>query len=1529
MTNYYSERIGLIEHISAKMRRYGQDKDKETAQDYKALQYGFVSDFVRSEYDQFGELENYDKSVEPTQEELCSYGNFFKKYPNKTVDKKFLSTSFYFSVQSKATLEESIKMLKREIDKLKKNKSTPSKSKTKVNISKENSFHNELHSMSNSKFTDCIDIKEKENGHVHICDCNEICFLAFTPQSESYKDYKADKGAFLYNLHLSIIKKAIDDGYKVPQEVLKEYPKLEPKKIQHKTDKLKLKMKAKALQLRRKRALALLKMESSGLSGLDGVLGALGETDKKEISKNKDRLASLIAKENTSKKRINSFDDNFKRYNKGITEAEIKAWVWFKQSQGSPMRGWEKYFLKSTGKVEDVLVTTKATTIRDNHFRDDFKAPVGAVLGKPTRFENEYDKKIYQIFTDKEGNKKYVNKDHIALQKTEATTDQKELDKLIKEGALFFGEADFLPLPLYTFGNIYDRILSVQAKKNTIVEKYGQSVYDNHIEVLNNAKPTTLSVINPDATKRLKILPFSTFAQEFMMKNDADGNEVGDEEGISLNGFFRIWLRQNAELIETQGISTYNIIHHYLDGGSKPKEEKEFIEKYSRAEGDRLFDIFLHTALSINDQKKLDMSWNRQYNGFANLNYKRIPIGLETSALFKGMPISFMEAQREAIAYIDAVTSGCLAYDVGVGKTMSAILILAQNIQNGTYKRPLIVVPKPTYEKWKNEINGYTDKDGNFIEGVLSGLGIKINDFGNMGNSYVNPKTINKKVDEKSITIVSYEGFSKIGFSERLEQDLLVDLSSILLQSNKKGSLKDSQRDLEQQYEKLRALVGRTAKGTVCDIDVLGLDAIIIDEAHNFRNVFSFVPSQEGVKRYSTKGSTSGRAQSAFMLCNYVQRKFGGNVVLLTATPFNNSPLEVYSILSLIALNKMEKVGVKSLAQFMETFIQETHEIVVTPSNKLAQKPVVKSFQNKKSLQSLVFSYINFKSGEDAGVRRPVKINLPRLSYKNDQNALVHLKPNEQLTTYLKMNSMQEEYQQDAIVLAETGSGFKEKGKNVLIAMSMSRKNAFSPFLLSDDKPEDYLDFVENSPKIKYTMECIKSVQEHHKKTSTPISGQVIYSNIGKVFFPLIKEYLEKELKFKKGITFNRKKFDEVEIVTGDGTAARKEAIKEAFLDGTVKIIIGSSTIREGIDLQKKGTVLYNLYPDYNPTDIRQLEGRIWRQGNRFGYVRVVMPLIQNSMDVFIFQKLEEKSSRINDIWAKATDDSNVLDQESLDPEAVKYALYTNIDKLVLLKIAEMEMEISRSRNKIENELATLREVEMARNSYSSSKKFVQEKLQDFKILANNFVENNKDSKDKEVVKNKEKYISIVEDINAYDGIDDKKLVRVALRISYVYRNYFDYVYTDHLGKFRGVLGKINKSESILAKYDGNINEAIDKIQNLLEEQDKKLEELKEPTVKGKIYDQIVEEKKKLNITGRSAQEAAKDFASLNYLLDYKMADVDDVNGNPLPTDKPKSAKSVKLIPPTENKTKIKLKMKAKALQLRRKRALALLKLAS
>jgi len=116
---------------------------------------------------------------------------------------------------------------------------------------------------------------------------------------------------------------------------------------------------------------------------------------------------------------------------------------------------------------------------------------------------------------------------------------------------------------------------------------------------------------------------------------------------------------------------------------------------------------------------------------------------------------------------------------------------------------------------------------------------------------------------------------------------------------------------------------------------------------------------------------------------------------------------------------------------------------------------------------------------------------------------------------------------------------------------------------------------------------------------------------------------------------------------------------------------------------------LYNCFIDWNPTDIQQLEGRIYRQKNTFAAVRIVNPLVVDSADIFLFQKLQEKTARLNTIWA--TDGrTNVLHTEEFNPEELKYALIRNPKVIAELKIIEQKA-------KLQSELIGLnRQIEIA-----------------------------------------------------------------------------------------------------------------------------------------------------------------------------------------------------------------------------------------
>jgi superfamily II DNA/RNA helicase len=457
---------------------------------------------------------------------------------------------------------------------------------------------------------------------------------------------------------------------------------------------------------------------------------------------------------------------------------------------------------------------------------------------------------------------------------------------------------------------------------------------------------------------------------------------------------------------------------------------------------------------------------------------------------------------------------------------------------------------------------------------------------------------------------------------------------------------------------------------------------------------------------------------------------------------------------------------------------------------------------------------------------------------------------------------------------------------NLFRALAYSLDNALSPFILNG-QPENYKEFVEESPKIQYVMECIRSVKSWHEQHEENVSGQVIYMNRGKQFFPLIKEYLENEVGYQRGVMYDKTKVDEVEIISSEINDTRKETIKEAFLDGVVKIIIGTATIREGIDLQKRGTVIYNCYPEWNPTDIRQLEGRIWRQGNQFSYVRIVMPLIQDSMDVFVFQKLEEKTSRINDIWFRG-DRGNVLDLESLDPEEIKLALITDVDRLVKMFFDQEKEQLNREYKKIGTAIEAIKEVQSDIKDYNEYRTKSLEAIRSFhtSLLNTDYLkETPKVSEDGEIQnKQVKKAKELKEEIEALlNGTEqaDKDILSLGRKIENSYAIigvYFSNRY--YLGYFKEYVSKVRKTERTILKPKGySLTSDLSPVLSQYEA-DKAALQLRAETYNGEqnssrwsaLRGEIEQKKSALQVEGRTAENRAEEFGRLNYLLEYKQS---------------------------------------------------------
>jgi len=794
-----------------------------------------------------------------------------------------------------------------------------------------------------------------------------------------------------------------------------------------------------------------------------------------------------------------------------------------------------------------------------------------------------------------------------------------------------------------------------------------------------------------------------------------------------------------------------------------------------------------------------------------------------------------------------------------------------------------------------------------------------------------------KPIPEGTIMLVNYTGMVRIGLNDNSRATLRTGLYTVLSQ----GDLKPKEE--AQLIKKIDECIGTSMRDARLMIDDMKVDMLVIDEAHNMKKSFTKIAGEvkpgvdkDGfVKREAARynldsGQPSNQGIHAFCLSQYIQKVANGCNLMLTATPFTNSPLEVFSMLSLTNYQRLVDTGKDSLKSFFDTFIKEENQIVINAKNLPEVKPVVVGFRHLPELRQMIYDIIDYKTGEDAMVIRPEAISIPDMSKDKKWGGA---------ETFLQMNALQRMYMSkiqqylndEKFTLVDVCQGALEnenmctytseylhdmqklddadeeaESTRILRALSFQKLLAVSPYLFAcNDLPcPTYLEYINESPKLEYLMKCIRSVKEYHETRKEEVSGQVIYMNAGTRYFHLMKEYLVKEIGYK---------LNEVELVYGEITKEKKESIKERFLAGEVKIIIGSGTIKEGIDLQNKTTCLYILIPDWNPTDYNQVKGRIWRQGNQFAYVRIVNILMADTSDVFIFQKLQEKTKRLKELLDRNSKKSQ-LDLDDVNPEEIKEKLITDPRVKASLQIKrftkEKELEIAL----IKNELNRLTGLQEANNVFSNlhpkivasvnefNLKYAaylkeQDALDDNKAKQEWEVKQQSKTKGKEAQNNENRYKSkfnpdneaYVADQFELNNYQPNYIERINRRLVLLMQKLKDNVISDvnNLGYFvlqdmisswRAVKSDFIKGMETLESMSlslGQLNETIQvkesKINDLyrdITELPAKLDELSRTNqVQREAY---LKQLKTIN-------ERVEEFANLNYYMEYKMKKADQL----------------------------------------------------
>lgn len=108
---------------------------------------------------------------------------------------------------------------------------------------------------------------------------------------------------------------------------------------------------------------------------------------------------------------------------------------------------------------------------------------------------------------------------------------------------------------------------------------------------------------------------------------------------------------------------------------------------------------------------------------------------------------------------------------------------------------------------------------------------------------------------------------------------------------------------------------------------------------------------------------------------------------------------------------------------------------------------------------------------------------------------------------------------------------------------------------------------------------------------------------------------------------------DEIAFIHDANTIARKNKLFAKVRKGTVRFLLGSTAkMGAGTNVQDRLIALHHLDVPWRPSDIEQREGRILREGNKFGKVKIFRYVTENTFDSYNWQILENKQKFISQI---------------------------------------------------------------------------------------------------------------------------------------------------------------------------------------------------------------------------------------------------------------------------------------------------------
>ncbi|HGY0697609.1 PLxRFG domain-containing protein [Vibrio cholerae] len=464
---------------------------------------------------------------------------------------------------------------------------------------------------------------------------------------------------------------------------------------------------------------------------------------------------------------------------------------------------------------------------------------------------------------------------------------------------------------------------------------------------------------------------FERFAEALGYKATVNVNRhigaisVMGEAGGSLSALGSQFKHDRATLADLLNSAANGKSLVIYDTNGKERTKNEKATKEVNALANKLASTFVTWAksdaqiakqIADNFNERINTHVNRKYNGRLYLQ----TVGMNPA-------VDMRKTQLDGALRMIQSKNTLLDHTVGAGKTFTAITGMMERKRLGLSKKPMAVVPNHILGSFHKDIlklypsakvlvaddKAFTAKKRKqFFSRIATGD----YDVVLMGHSHLRAMpndiehfrtVINEKIDELRSALEEAKAEAK--------------------QSGQRGAtvkqIEDSISRLQDKIKEKEEALSKNADQIGFTFGDLGVDYLVVDEAHEFKNLTYATRTDRVVGMNDPKGSE--KALDLLIKTRSIQGLENGGVTFMTGTPISNSLVEVYTMMYYLGHDTLKDLKMSFYDAFAGSFFNTEITLEYTPTGTVKERSVLKGLNNMQQLSTLYRQFADVITQKD------------------------------------------------------------------------------------------------------------------------------------------------------------------------------------------------------------------------------------------------------------------------------------------------------------------------------------------------------------------------------------------------------------------------------------------------------------------------------------------------------------------------------------------------------------------------------------